>query len=397
MKQNHFNHRLMENNITNEDVNSLKNFLNRNKKNFFTQSEKVKEFEEKWSKWLGVKYSIFVNSGSSANLLSMQIIKILYGKGEVIVPPLTWVSDIASVIQNGLTPKFIDINFNNLAMNDDEIIRNINKKTKAVFLSHIQGFNGLTEKLLKTLKKKKIALVEDVCESHGAKFGNRKCGTFGLISNFSFYYAHHLSTIEGGMICTNNSEVRDLAQMLRSHGMLREVENQNYKKKIIKKNKYLSEKFIFVYPAYNVRNNELSAVIGINQLKRLDKNNQLRSRNFNFFLKNLDEKLFFKKFDCNGSCNYAFPLILQGSSVKMRDKLEKVMNRFNIEFRRGNAGGGNQLRQPYLKQFNKKISLKKYRNVDHIHFFGYYIGNYPTLNKAKILKICKIINNFKNL
>ena len=148
--------------------------------------------------------------GSSANLLTLQALNILYGKGEVIVPPLTWVSDIASVIQNGFKPIFVDINPKTLCMDESQILKKINSKTKAIFITHVQGFNGLTENLLKVLKQKKIILLEDVCESHGAMFKNKKLGSFGLISNFSFYYAHHMSTIEGGMICTNDKKVYKL-------------------------------------------------------------------------------------------------------------------------------------------------------------------------------------------
>ena len=200
---NNFSHLLMENNITKKDVDSVINFLRKNKLRIFTQSQKVLKFEKNWSKWLGVKYSVFVNSGSSANLLTLQAVKILYGTGEVIVPPLTWISDIASVIQNGFKPVFADINPRTLCMDENEIFKKISNKTKAVFITHAQGFNGLSEKLIRVLKDKKIILLEDVCESHGASFKNKKLGTFGLISNFSFYYAHHLSTIEGGMVCTN--------------------------------------------------------------------------------------------------------------------------------------------------------------------------------------------------
>ena len=138
-----FTHPLMDNNITDSDVNSLISFLKNNKKKIFTQSVKVIEFEKKWSKWLGTKYSVFVNSGSSANLLTLQALRILYGKGEVIVPPLTWISDIASVIQNGFKPIFADINPKTLSMDESEIIKKINKNTKAVFITHVQGFNGL--------------------------------------------------------------------------------------------------------------------------------------------------------------------------------------------------------------------------------------------------------------
>ena len=383
----------MENNITKKDVDSVINFLRKNKLRIFTQSQKVLKFEKNWSKWLGVKYSVFVNSGSSANLLTLQALKILHGTGEVIVPPLTWISDIASVIQNGFKPVFADINPRTLCMDENEIFKKISNKTKAVFITHAQGFNGLSEKLIRVLKDKKIILLEDVCESHGASFKNKKLGTFGLISNFSFYYAHHLSTIEGGMVCTNNKKIYEITRMLRSHGMLRESGNKKFESLMIKKYPYLSPKFIFLYPAYNVRNNEISAVIGDNQLKRLSQNNLKRSKNLKIFLNNLNKKIYRTDYELLGNSNYAFPLVLNKKNFKNRNLLEKIMTKERIEFRRGNAGGGNQLRQPYLKNIIKNINFKNFKEVDHIHFFGYYIGNYPSLKKEKILKICTILNN----
>ncbi len=382
----------MHDNFTKSDMTEAIKLL-KQKRKVLTQSIKVKEFEKKWSKWLGVKYSIFVNSGSSANLLTMLILKILKKKGEVIVPTLTWVSDISSVIQNNLKPVFVDINPKNLCMSENEIISKINKNTIAVFLSHIQGFNGLSSNLINHLKKKNIMLIEDVCESHGAKFKKKKLGTFGKISNFSFYYAHHMSTIEGGMICTNDKEIFQLAKVLRSHGMAREIGDKKIEKKIVNKYKKLSPKFIFLYPAYNFRNNEIGATIGLNQLKSLDKNNKIRTRNFKVFLKYLDKNKYRTDFNLAGSCNYAFPLIMKKASFKNRNKLEKLLMMKKIEYRRGNAGGGNQLRQPYLNQYIKDVNLKKFKEVDHIHFFGYYIGNYPSLKTNKIINICKILNS----
>ena len=173
MKKINFKYPLMKNNITSNDINSIIKFLKQNEP-ILTQSNKVKKFEQEWSKWLGVKYSVFVNSGSSANLLSMNLIKNIYGEGEVIVPALTWVSDITSVIQNNLKPKFVDIDQKNLCMNISEVLKNITTKTKAVFITHAQGFNGLNNKLIRELKKRKIPLIEDVCESHGATFGKKK-------------------------------------------------------------------------------------------------------------------------------------------------------------------------------------------------------------------------------
>ena len=384
----------MDNNFTKSDMDSVRKLIS--KKNIIlTQSKKVKEFEKKWSKWVGTKYSVFVNSGSSANFITISALKALNknkNKNEIIVPALTWVSDINSVIMNGFKPIFVDINFSNLSMNTDQVIKKISKKTLAVFITHAQGFNGLDTKLLSTLKKKKIHLIEDVCESHGATHNKKKLGSYGLISNFSFYYAHHLTTIEGGMACTNDKKIYETLKMLRSHGMLRESGNNKFEKKLIKKNNHLSPKFIFLYPTLNFRNNEIGATIGINQLKSLNKNNEQRTKNFKLFLELLDINKYWKNFEVKGSSNYAFPIILQTHDLKKRDYFETQLKKENIEFRRGNAGGGNQLRQPYIKNIVKNINLKNFKNVEHVHFFGYYIGNYPSLSKPKIIKIVNYLN-----
>ena len=385
----------MNNNYTKQDMTAVRNLL-KNRNIVLTQSKKVEEFEKKWSKWLKVKYSTFVNSGSSANYISISLLKVINKnktKNEIIVPSLTWVSDVNSVIMNGFKPVFVDINLSNLSMNTKEVLKKINNKTLAVFITHAQGFNGLNDELINKLKQKKIHLIEDVCESHGAKFKNKKLGTYGLISNFSFYYAHHMSTIEGGMICTNNKKIYELSKILRSHGMVREAKNKKYEKKLINKYKDLSPQFIFLYSTLNFRNNEIAATFGINQLKNLDKNNQLRTKNFLFFLKNLDPKKYWINYDIHGSCNYAFPIILKTKNLKKRDFFEKQLFKNNIEFRRGNAGGGNQLRQPYLKDIIKLKNFKEFKNVELVHFFGYYIGNYPELKREKTLKITQILNN----
>ena len=389
------NHPLMDNNLTKSDMHSVSKLIKK-KDIILTQSKKVKEFEKKWSKWLGVKYSVFVNSGSSANFLTILLLKTLNknkNKNEIIVPTLTWVSDINAVVMNGFKPVFVDINFSNLSMNVDDVIKKISKKTLAVFITHAQGFNGLNQKLISTLKKKKIHLIEDVCESHGATYNKKKLGNFGLISNFSFYYAHHLTTIEGGMICTNNKEIYETIKILRSHGMLRECGNKQLEKKLVKKNKNLSPKFIFLYPTLNFRNTEIGAAIGINQLKSLNKNNLIRTKNFKLYLKLLDKNKYWKNFELVGSSNYAFPVILKTNSINKRNYFEEQLKKANIEFRRGNAGGGNQLRQPYLKNIAKKFNLKNFKNVEHVHFFGYYIGNYPSLKKEKVIKITNFLNN----
>ena len=202
-----------------------------------------------------------------------------------------------------------------------------------------------------------------------------------------------MSTIEGGMLCTNDKKIYEIARMLRSHGMVRESNNKSFEKKMIKNNPKLSPKFIFLYPAYNFRNTEVGAVIGLNQLKSLNKNNKRRQENFKFFLKLIDKNKFRTDFNIKGSCNYAFPVILRKADYKFRNFFENKLKKHGIEFRRGNAGGGNQLRQPYLKPYLKNFNLSNFKEVDHIHFFGYYIGNYPSLDFIQIRKLVKILNS----
>ena len=385
---------LMRNNILKTDIDKLISFLKKN--NILTQNKEVFKFEKIWSKWLGVKYSIFVNSGSSANLLSIQLLKLKYPKGgEVIVPPLTWSSDVSSLIHCGFKPVFADIDLGTMGMNTDQIISKITKNTRAIFLSYIQGFNCLTDKLLQHLKKKKIYLIEDVCESHGAKFKNKKLGSYGWTSNFSFYYAHHMSTIEGGMICTNDKKAYYDLRMLRSHGMIREVNDSKFQNFMKKKYIDLNSKFIFYHPAYNVRNTEIGAILGQSQIKRLDSNIKKRNLNLLYFLDKLDKNNYFVDFNTEGQSNYAFNIILKNKDKNFMNNLIKKLDKHRIEYRIGSAGGGNQLRQPYLKKYYPKMKAKVFKNTEHIHFYAMYIGNYPELKKKHLDFIINILNSVK--
>jgi CDP-4-dehydro-6-deoxyglucose reductase, E1 len=384
---------LMVNNIPREDLDCVIDFLKTDP--ILTQSKNVLEFEKEWSDWLGVKYSVFLNSGSSANIISMAALKHIYGGGEIILPTLTWSSDISSVLFAGFKPVFVDINPRTLCMDEDQVISKLNENTKAVFLTYAQGFNGLSDKLLQVLKTKNIPLVEDVCESHGAEFNGKKLGSFGLISNFSFYYAHHMSTIEGGMVSTDDEKIYQICRMLRSHGMVREAKDEGLSQSYIKDNPELNPEFIFAFPAYNMRNTEIGAVLGRSQLKRLDANNEKRRKHFKYFIDNLDSDKYQTDFELEGSCNYAFNLVIKKPDF---DFCERVMSRLKeagVECRRGSAGGGNQLRQPYLKGIVEEGEYKNYPVVEHIHFFGFYIGNYPDLTEERIKSLCDLLNSIE--
>jgi len=383
---------LMENNITAEDRQAVIEFLQGDP--ILTQSEQVRAFEREWSDWLGVPHSLFVNSGSSANFITMAALRHLRGPGEVVVPTLTWVSDISSVLAAGHTPVFVDIHPRTLAMDPGRVAAALNDNTRAVFLTHCQGFDGLDDALLAELESRGIPLIEDVCESHGATHRGQKAGSFGLASNFSFYFAHHMSTIEGGMVCTRDPEFHQTCRMLRSHGMVRESDDPAFRRRWETASPDLNPKFIFAWPTGNFRSTEINAVIGRSQLKRLDANNRRRTENFKLFLSLLDPNLYWTDYHVEGSVNYAFPLVLNKPDDAFRDRLTAVMDKNGIEHRRGNAGGGNQLRQPYLDGIAppKSELPARFPVVDHVHFYGFYIGNYPSLDEARIRRLCEILN-----
>ena len=385
---------LMSDNIDRGDMDCLVEFLQQEPIPRLTNGSKVIEFEEKWSKWLGVKHSVFVNSGTAANELTMLALKYMYPDGgQIIVPPLTWISDINSVWFADFDTVFVDINLKNLSFDLDKLERAITDKTKAIFLTHILGLNALSDRLLKICEDNNILLIEDVCESHGVTYNNVKAGSIGFASNFSFYFAHHMSTIEGGMISTNDDEFYQLCRSLRSHGMVREFTDNKIIEKYHNDNPDLNHDFIFIGPAHNFRSTEINAVLGLCQLDKLDSNNQIRVNNFKYFVENLNSEKFYTDFEMDGQSNYAFIVIMKEADFEMRHLLETTLKHNGIEFRRGLSGGGNQLRQPFFKNQIKEHELyENFSNVEHVHNFSWYIGNYPTLEIEKIDNLLGILN-----
>jgi CDP-6-deoxy-D-xylo-4-hexulose-3-dehydrase len=383
---------LMRNNIAREDLDAVIRHLQCDDP-ILTNGPHCAAFEAEWSRWLGVKHSVFVNAGASANLLSMAVLRLRFPQGgEVIVPPLTWVSDIATVLQNGFTPVFADIDLRTLGMATDAILEKVTERTRAVFLTHAQGFDALTDKLLAELKQRDIALIEDVCESHGATHNGQRVGSFGWMSNFSFYYAHHMSTIEGGMVCTDDDAVYQQLRMLRSHGMVRECNDSARRTEWREANPELNPDFIFAHAGYNVRNTEIGGIMGRSQLPRLDANVRRRTRNLHLFLSQIDERRYRTDFQLEGSSNYAFNLILNEADPAYAERLMATMRETGIEFRRGSAGGGNQLRQPYLRGVVPADHHLAFPNTEHVHFHGFYLGNFPDLRDDEIHAICAIVN-----
>ena len=225
MAPNRFSWPLINDNVSESDKEVLVDFIRRPDVRF-TNGPAVREFESHWSDWLDVRYTTFVNSGASANYIMMSIVKELKGVGEVIVPPIGWVSDIAPVVNLGMVPVFVDVEQKNFSITFENIRQAVTPATKAIVLVHGMGFNAMADELLDFARQRGILLIEDCCESHGATHNGRKIGTFGDMSNFSFYFGHHITTIEGGVVCTNNPELHEYIRLFRSHGMTREASKE---------------------------------------------------------------------------------------------------------------------------------------------------------------------------
>ena len=202
-----------------------------------------------------------------------------------------------------------------------------------------------------------------------------------------------MSTIEGGMICTNDSEIYQQARMLRSHGMVREVTDKDIREGYQTEYPELNPDFIYAYPAYNARNTEIGGIMGRSHLKRLDKIVDRRNENMLRFLKQIDATKFRTDFKLEGSSNYAFNLILKKPDKDLVQRLMLNMRQSRVEFRRGSAGGGNQLRQPYLRGIVPDGHHLEFPETEHVHFYGFYIGNFPDLSDAEVDEICTIVNS----
>jgi CDP-6-deoxy-D-xylo-4-hexulose-3-dehydrase len=378
---------LINNNISEEDKKVLANFILNTDR--FTNGPKVREFENKWSEWLGVKYSVMVGSGAAANYITTAIVRELKGqKGEIIVPPIGWVSDVSAIINTGFTPVFVDVDLETMAISYENIKNAINENTKAIVLVHALGFNGINEKLIELAKEHELILIEDCCESHGATYKGKKVGSMSDMSCFSFYFGHHMTTIEGGMVCTNDYETYQLARMFRSHGMTREADQETHEKY---SKPDVNPLFTFAVPGYNMRSTEINAVIGLEQIKRLDYNIQMRQKNLDIWLSALDASKYYTDFFVEGSSNYALPLILNKDNNNIKEVC-KILEQQGVEYRIGTAGGGNQARQPYLERYEFLV-VGQLDKADYIHDFGLYIGNHPELTEKQIIDLCRSLNN----
>ena len=388
MKTKRFFWPLQENAIDKRNTQTLIKFIKTTER--YTQFTEVRKFEDAWSKWQGCKYSVFFNSGSSGILVIFAALKEYFKwekDVEIIVPAVTWITDISVILQLGFKPVFVDVNLDDFSFDYADLEKKITSKTKAIFLTHLLGFPADINKIKKIVGKKKIHIIEDCCEAHGAKIGNKKVGNFGLANVFSFYWGHHMTTVEGGMVSTNNKDLYHMFLLKRAHGLARELPPEMhdiYKKKY----KDIDFEFLFLTDGFNMRNTELSAVLGRSQLKNLDKFITKRNNVYNKFLKIISKYPKFLLAPNNaGISSFCLPFILKEANAK--NKLQKYLQAKGIETRP--IISGNLLRQPFLKSYFRR---KEFPNAELIHTNGFYIGNNQFINDKRLAKLEKFLQKF---
>jgi len=377
--------KLQENILMAEDRKYLSDFILTTER--FTQFEKVKEFEKLWSLWQNIPHSTYLNSGSSADLIMLDGVKEFYNiedESEVLVPAVTWTTNITSVIQTKMKPIFVDVNLNDLSFDYEKLENSITDKTRIILITHLIGIPANIDKIKEIADKYNLIILEDCCESHGATFNSKKVGNFGVASTFSFYWGHHITTIEGGMICTEIEELNDLFILKRSHGLARELDKSKHQ---FYKDKYpnIDFNFLFLTHGYNVRNTELNALVGIHQIERLDKYIQIRNNNHQQYLKIIEkikDKLYI--IDNKGISSFCLPFIFKNKNDK--EILKNNLLKNDVELRP--IISGNLLHQPCFSSYGNYINFK---NAEIVHENGFYIGNNQFVNNDRLQLLDRII------
>lgn len=379
---------LQENVISNEELDLLVNFIRETKR--FTQFTKVREFEAVFSEWMGCKHSVFVNSGSSANLLMVYATAELYSwkpGDEVIVPALTWPTTVTPVIQAGFRPVFVDANLTDLSFDYDQLAANITDKTRAIFLAHIIGFPADINRVKEIIGNRNIILLEDSCETQGGEIDGVKVGNFGLGSSFSFYWGHHMTTVEGGMICTNDEDFYKLNVLKRSHGLARELP-ERFHESIRNTHPDIDFQFMFLTNGFNVRNTEFNAVLGLSQLPKLDRFIDIRNQNYSRFLeicRQYPNDLI--TLDHPGRSSFVLPFLFTNS--EKRKPFQTLIRRNGIESRP--LISGNLLRQPFLSSY---YIPGHFPNADFLHDNAFYIGNNQFVNEDRLEALATLMHQF---
>ena len=369
----------------NKEIIKIKNLLDKKK---LTMGKYVNQYERMFAKKNKNKFAIMTNSGSSSNLLMFS--SLLYTKqkklkikqgDEVIVPAVSWSTSYTPIYQLNLKMKFVDIDLDTLNYDLKELKKSITKKTRIILCVNVLGNPNNFSKIKRIIKNKKIILIEDSCEAMGAKFGKLHVGNFGIMSSFSSYFSHHISTIEGGIVTTDNKELYHIMLSLRAHGWTRDLPNKNL---ILRKSKNkFDEMYNFILPGYNLRPTEINGVAGIEQLKKLNNFLKIRRKNAAIFVKLFkNNKLFKIQKEVEKSSWFAFSFIIKKRSYKKFKELIRILETLKIEYRPIISGN---FADKYVSKKYFKVRNKNLKNAKYLDKFGIMIGNNP-IDMSHILK-----------
>ena len=362
-----------------------------------TMGEKVKSFEEQFSKYIGCKNGIMVNSGSSANLLALSILSnpatenSIKRDSQIITPAITWATTVSPIINVGCTPMFVDVDLDTLCVNTEEIKDAINSKTACLLPVHLMGNPCNMQEISKISKEHDLYLVEDACEAPGATFDDKKVGSFGDLGTFSFFMSHHISTIEGGMIVTNNEELAEMGKTLRTFGWTRDLKNKN---KINSEYPEIDPRFLFVNTGYNFRPTEIQGAFGRNQLPKLESLIKIRRENALFWndeLSKYSEYLILPKRNLENHVYFGYAITIKKNSPFSREKLTKFLESKGIETRP--IMSGNYIEQPAAKLINYQ-KHGELNNAKLIMRNSFFIGNHHKVTQKERELVVNSFNDF---
>jgi dTDP-4-amino-4,6-dideoxygalactose transaminase len=360
-----------------------------------TMGERVREFEATFADFIGTRYAVMVNSGSSANLLAIAALNSqampngLHPGDEVIVPAMTWPTTVTPILQSGCVPVFVDIDIATLNLRPEDLAAAWSPRTRAIFAVHLLGNPVAMGPLMEFARERDLWVVEDTCESLGSTVAGRHAGAFGHIGTFSFYFSHHITTIEGGMLVTDDVRLADLARSMRAHGWTRDMSNRS---EIESANPWIDPRFLFAHVGYNLRPMELQAAFGLVQLRRLHEFNEARRANARRLvaaLGNIEGLEFVAEQEGGRSTWFGFPLL--AGDAETRRALSQHLEDNQIETRAIVAG--NLAIQPAFRDSQHR-TVGSLANATSIGQRGLFIGNHPNLNERRFEHIVSTFHSF---
>ncbi len=344
----------------------------------YTMGPEVAKFEKEFADYIGAKFAVMTNSGSSANLIALTSIVQnpnynLNAGDEVIVPAVSWSTTFFPVQQNGLVLKFVDVNKNSLNIDPDLVEQAITEKTKAVFAVNLLGNSCELADLKRICDNRGLVLIEDNCESFGASHQNKYCATWGTAGTFSFFFSHHLQTMEGGMIVTDDEDLYDYMRSLRAHGWVRDIGDNS--SLYTKSGDPFEDSFRFVLPGYCVRPLEMSGAVGQVQLSKANKmldQRIINSKIYHHFFDNVDYARTQLPTKNSVHSYFGFSFVLENKLKDRRADVIELFKEYGIECRPIVAG--NFMRNPVIERLNY-TTFGTYDSANEIHDQGFFLGN----------------------